>query len=355
MQKLSKLLLSIVVFSMVPLVAGWNRKFDESQSEMSKPDIPIIYHEEYNITIGGLAKLSVFDAEKYGKIYNRIINEFNLSPSQFCIPSGEVSQETLLRVHSERYLESLKNSSVVSKAVYVSLLSFVPNFIVQKYLLRPMRLATQGTIDAIDLAVEYGWAINLAGGYHHAKHCLADGHCIYADIPLAVIRACEEYSANKCLIVDLDAHQGNGYEELIGGWPQVDIFDVYNGSPGFYPNDRYAAQFITYDYPVNSFIQDEEYLSIIKTGLPKAIEQSKPDFIIYNAGTDIYDGDRVGQMSVSREGIIERDEVVFRLAKEHNIPIIMVLSGGYTKESAGIVSDSIINLANKKIISIEKK
>ena len=355
MQRISKLLLSIVALSIVPLWAGFVKPAPVPVLQVRKPEVPIVYHPDYNISFWGIEKWHPFDSKKYGKVCDALKSELGLWDGQFHTPEQEVSREVLLQVHSESYLESLKKSSVVAEGVGIYPLFFVPNFCLQKYLLRPMRLATQGTLDAVDLAIKHGWAINLSGGYHHAKANNAEGFCIYADIPLAVKKACGEYGIEKCMIIDLDAHQGNGHEEILGESSQVDIFDIYNGSPGFYPSDSYAAQFITYNHPVAHYTNDEEYLSILKTELPKAFEQTKPDFIIYNAGTDIYECDPLGSLSVSRVGIIERDEFVFNLAKEHNIPIIMVLSGGYTQESAGIISDSIINLANKKIINIEKE
>lgn len=76
----------------------------------------------------------------------------------------------------------------------------------------------------------------------------------------------------------------------------------------------------------------------------KAIRSAKPDLIIYNAGTDVYEGDSLGRMKLSREGIIERDFFVFSQAIKQEIPILMVLSGGYSKASAEIVADSIENI-----------
>ena len=83
--------------------------------------------------------------------------------------------------------------------------------------------------------------------------------------------------------------------------------------------------------------------------LPKAIEESKPDFIIYNAGTDIYKGDLLGMLSVSKEGIITRDEIVFKNAIDNKIPVLMLLSGGYSKRSAEITAKSIENILQKHL------
>jgi len=91
-------------------------------------------------------------------------------------------------------------------------------------------------------------------------------------------------------------------------------------------------------------MDDEKYLKIVNEVVPKAINETKPDLIIYNAGSDILKKDLLGLLAVSEEGVIKRDEIVFRNAMERKIPILMVLSGGYTYQSADVISRSIENI-----------
>lgn len=244
------------------------------------------------------------------------------------------------------------------------MLGYLPNFIIQRRILNPMRLATAGTVLAVELALQRGWAINLAGGYHHAKPDNGEGFCFFADIPLAVKKQLEK-GLKRVLIVDLDAHQGNGYVTLFAQNLQttapddlqyvkdsrVHIFDMYNSL--IYPGDSFAKQFITYDHPLRN-PSSAKYLKILFDNLPAALEASRPDLLFYNAGTDIFEGDALGQLQVTAQGIVDRDEFVFRQAKERGIPIAMVLSGGYTPESARIIADSISNLHDKGLISLTK-
>jgi histone deacetylase 11 len=144
------------------------------------------------------------------------------------------------------------------------------------------------------------------------------------------------------LIVDLDAHQGNGYESIFKDQSGIFIFDVYNRD--IFPGDAEAAQYIDFAYPIRSGIIDAEYLNLLKQELPKAIKITRPDLIIYNAGTDVYENDPLGGMKISAAGIIKRDEIVFTCALEHKIPILMLLSGGYAAQSAEIVSRSLEHL-----------
>ncbi len=88
-------------------------------------------------------------------------------------------------------------------------------------------------------------------------------------------------------------------------------------------------------------------MSILKNELPKAIETVKPDLIIYNAGSDIFEKDPLGKMRVTKQGIEERDFFVFSEALINKTPILMVLSGGYNAESAHIVGLSIENILKR--------
>lgn len=228
----------------------------------------------------------------------------------------------------------------------MGVLSLLPGKMVDNRILNPMRYATGGTILGAELALEYGWAINLSGGYHHAKADEGGGFNAYSDIAIAIEHVWKTHPKYTVLIIDLDTHQGNGYASIFTNDPRIFIFDLYNAD--IYPHDTDAKQYIDFDYGVSSGITDEEYLQILKTNLPTAIDQSNPDLIIYNAGTDIYENDLLVNMKITREGIVERDAFVFTQAEGKNIPILMLLSGGYGAESAGIISDSVVGIFESK-------
>jgi len=361
---------------------------------------PIVYSPGYNITLGKwldkiIGPLHPFDTKKYAKIHMHLKTAFNLNNDQFYTPTM-VTNEDLLKIHDEEYLESLKKSQTISQAVDLwNVLSIFPNAMIQKTLLNPMRLATGGTILSAQLAMKYGWAINLSGGYHHAQPNHGEGGCIFADVPLAIknIREKEEYKNIRVLIIDLDAHQGNGNALCLKNDPLTFIFDMHNANE--YPvyntqtkvnpiyNGKTSAQYIRFNNPLNGgylgttacaqylnmsiplfsslpfigaidkpierCIDSNEYLSILKTELPKALndlksENNYPDLIVFNAGSDIFERDDLGILNVSKAGIIERDQFIWQIARENNIAIMMVLSGGYGPENAGIVSESIANI-----------
>ncbi len=220
--------------------------------------------------------------------------------------------------------------------------AIVPNPILQKNVLVPKKYATGGTILGCELALEHGWAINLSGGYHHAKADSGGGFCFFADVPIAVKKLWEKRPDLPVMIIDLDAHQGNGNAAIFKDDKRVSIFDVFNGH--IYPGDYEAAQYVEYNHPVKMYIGDGEYLGLLKMELPAAIDESAPKLVIYNAGTDVLKGDMLGGMSITADGIIARDELVFKCALERKIPILMLLSGGYTRKSAKIIGRSIENI-----------
>ena len=124
------------------------------------------------------------------------------------------------------------------------------------------------------------------------------------------------------------------------------IIDAYNH--GIYPGDDVAIPAISDNIRVHRSTTDPEYLHMVKKSLKKAFEEFKPEFVIYNAGTDCMRGDPLGALKISEKGIVDRDELVFRHAYEtYKVPILMVLSGGYQMSNAPVIADSIRNLCEK--------
>jgi len=310
--------------------------------------IPIIFSEHYDITLLGLQRLHPFDSEKYGRVYKYLVEKVGIDKNRFYHPEI-ISEKELLSVHTKQYLSSLNHSINIASIAELMMISLVPNFILQSRILKPVKYATGGTILGCQLAMEYGWAINLSGGYHHAKSESGGGFCFFADIPIAVYKLFKKNPELSVLIIDLDAHQGNGYASIFKNDPRIHIFDIYNEE--IYPQDLEAKRYIEFDYPVKSYIEEREYLSLLEREINKAIVKSKPNLIIYNAGTDILRGDLLGGMSISGDGIVKRDEVVFRNSLKQKIPIVVVLSGGYTRRSAAIIGRSIENIL-KNVLSM---
>ncbi|MCL7051886.1 hypothetical protein MKW94_000436 [Papaver nudicaule] len=182
--------------------------------------VPLIYSSAYDIAFFGIEKLHPFDSSKWGRICQFLIKDGVLERSRIVEPL-EASNDDLLVVHTESYLSSLKSSTKVAMIIEVPPVALLPNCIVQKKVLYPFRKQVGGTILAAKLAKERGWAINVGGGFHH---CCADkggGFCVYADISLCVKFAFTRLNISRVMIIDLDAHQGNGHEMDFGNDSRV--------------------------------------------------------------------------------------------------------------------------------------
>ncbi|XP_053616626.1 histone deacetylase 11 [Plodia interpunctella] len=309
---------------------------------------PLIYHEKYNISFWGLEKLHVFDAKKWGNIIKHL-KEGSFIDDDAIVQPNEAQKSDLLVVHTKKYLKSLKWSVNVAMIAEVPVVACLPNILVQHAYLRPMRLQTGGSILGGKLALERGWAINVGGGFHHCSGEAGGGFCPYADITLLIRFLINAGKIETAMIVDLDAHQGNGYERDFIGVPEVYIMDMYNKH--IYPRDKDAKRAIRRNVELNTHVEDLAYMLQLRQNLKAALQEFKPDILVYNAGTDVLDNDPLGLMRISEIGIIKRDEFVFQICREQRIPIVMLTSGGYLPKTAKIISDSIINLHNKGLIS----
>jgi histone deacetylase 11 len=297
--------------------------------------IPIVYHPSYNITAFGLERLHPFDSRKYRRIHDALI-ERGLRRSKDFVRPGKVARRELLEVHTPEYLRSLRNSMTLARILEVPIVRRLPGCVIDWRILRPMRYAVGGTIMACRLALEYGVAINLGGGLHHAAAGWGGGFCVYADVPLALKILHNEGRVGKVLVVDLDAHQGNGTAAVFEGWPWAAIFDLYE-------RDLFPLRKEPEDYPlpVRSGLSGGEYLEIVRESLPGALETVRPDLLVYNAGSDPFVDDPLAGFRLTKSDLAERDLLVVTMARERGIPVAMVLSGGYSGESWKIHADGI--------------
>lgn len=307
-----------------------------------KGKLPIVYSPEYNITFWGIEKLHPFDSEKYKQVVELLSNEKTLNQKQLYVPQP-VDWNWLARYHDPEYLKSLEKAFTLTKITEIPILLLLPWALTHHQVLAPMMMMTGGTLVASKLALEYGWSINLGGGFHHAHQKGGGGFCAFADITMAV----KEFRKNtsqqsKVMIIDLDAHQGNGHNRDFVNDEGTFILDIYNSQ--IYPHDEEAKKGIDHAVELRAFTENEAYIQALSSSLKESFAQFTPDLIIYNAGTDILESDPLGRMNINEETVILRDELVFREAISRKIPIVMLLSGGYQKSNARVIANSIKNL-----------
>ncbi|XP_020269280.1 histone deacetylase 2 isoform X2 [Asparagus officinalis] len=255
--------------------------------------VPVIYSPSYDIAFLGIEKLHPFDSSKWGRICQFLIKEGVLDKNRIVEPL-EALKDDLLVVHSESYLASLKSSLNVSIIVEVPPVAFLPNWLVQKKVLYPFRKQVGGSILAAKLAKERGWAINVGGGFHHCSAEKGGGFCVYADITLCIQYAFVRLNISRVMIIDLDAHQGNGYEIDFSNDSRVYVLDMYNSQ--IYPFDYEAKRYIDHKVELVSGTKTKEYLEELDKALEVARNNFDPQLVIYNAGTDILDGDPLGRL-----------------------------------------------------------
>eukprot|EP00891_Asterochloris_glomerata_P002995 jgi/Astpho2/2995/fgenesh1_pm.00051_%23_11_t len=313
----------------------------------------MVYSKLYNIGFCGIENFHPFDSKKFSKIVANLTARGLLRHCQLIEPA-EVSEQALLDVHTLRYLTGLNRSSrKVAQVIEMWPLGLLPAWLTRRRVVEPMRRHTAGTMLASALAFERGWSINLGGGMHHASTDNGEGWCMYSDLILATrkLRKASGGRVQKVMIIDLDVHQGNGHErdKLHFQDSDLHILDIYNCD--LWPGDTVAQKAIDTEVLLTSGTSDEEYLSQLEKALNAAFGSFHPDLVLYNAGTDILVGDPLGKCDVSQEGVVQRDLRVFQQALTEQVPICMVLAGGYTKITHKVISESIATLMRELELS----
>lgn len=310
----------------------------------------VVYSRHYNIGFYGLERLHPFDSRKYGRAWKLLRGHFGSTLRQLHLrPNRPANRDDLLLVHTADYLARLRDPKYVAGALEVPLLRYLPGWAIDWHVLRPMRWATRGTTLAARAAIEHGFAVNLGGGYHHAKPDRGEGFSIYSDIGISVASLREDGligETDRIVYVDTDAHQGNGVCHTFMSDNRMFIFDIFNSH--IYPIlDVPARKRIDCDVGITNDCTDVEYLHELRSRLPGFLDSvcnSRVGLAIYNAGTDVLAGDPLGGLNISAATIRERDLFVVGEFKKRGIPTVMVLSGGYTKQSYQLVADSVISL-----------
>ena len=311
----------------------------------------VIYHPRYNIGFFGLERLHPFDSRKYGRAWSLLEKELGSQLLDCHVRVDRpVSDSELLLVHSRAYLDSLRNAKAIATTLEMPAFQMFPAWLLRWRVLQPMRWAVRGSVLAAREALKHGLAVNLSGGYHHAKPDHGEGFCVFSDAALIVRQLKQEgliLEQDRVAYIDLDAHQGNGVCHQFQNDPSVFIFDMYNRD--IYPkNDYEARERIDCNLPLPFNCTGAEYRRTLGGKLPgflDSISRSGPvKLAIYNAGTDVFSEDKLGGMCLSADDILARDLSVITELRKRRIPVVMVLSGGYSGESYRLVAATVSHL-----------
>jgi len=274
----------------------------------------IVYSDEYYIDIGA----HVFPTVKYKLIKNRLSNDLSVVNKILFVEPKEAQDEDLLRAHTAEYLDKLKYGKLSAQEILTLELPY------SKELAKGARLCCGGTISAVWAALDDGIGIHLGGGFHHAFADHGEGFCVLNDIAVAVKKAIGKKRIKKALIIDCDLHQGNGTAAIFGNEDRVFTFSIHqeNSYPFYKPKSDM-------DIGLVDKTKDKEYLMRLEENIPKILSDFKPQLVMYVAGADPYENDQIGNLALTKEGLKKRDFFIYDTAKNYQVPVAVVLAGGY--------------------------
>ena len=310
----------------------------------------LVYSDGYYLPIGR----HVFPADKYRRIYDRLLESGVADASDFATPQPATDLDILL-VHRPEYVNKLKTGTLSARDELEMEIPYSPE------LVQAFWLAAGGSILAAECALKDRVAINLGGGFHHAFPDHGEGFCMVHDVAVAIRRMQRDDKIRTAMTVDCDVHHGNGTAAIFAGTRTAseplpssgasmltpsrpakirgahagDVFTISLHQENNYPAQKPPSS-IDVDLPDE--IGDDDYLAWLDNALSSGLRQFEPDLICYIAGADPYKEDQLGGLSLTIEGLKKRDELVFRVAHARNIPVMVTYAGGYARNTEDTVT-----------------
>jgi acetoin utilization deacetylase AcuC-like enzyme len=319
----------------------------------------LIYSDAYYLPIGE----HVFPAEKYRRIRDRLVADGIADAKDFVEPEPANDQDILL-VHKPEYVQKLKSGTLSQREEMEMEIPY------SRDLVEAFWLAAGRSILAARQALADGVSVNIGGGFHHAFPDHGEGFCMIHDVAVAIRRLQRDDKIRTAMTVDCDVHQGNGTAAIFAGTRTAsallpsagastlessaqsaqlrsalpgkirgahagEVFTISLHQHNNYPLWKPASS-IDVDLPDG--IGDDDYLAWLDNALSSGLRQFEPELICYLAGADPYQEDQLGGLSLTIEGLKRRDELVFRVARARNIPVMVTFAGGYAQNVEDTVS-----------------
>ena len=267
-----------------------------------------------------------FPMAKYSRLRERILAEGIVSPDDLHeAPLAAI--EDLLLVHDTGYVDAVLNGTVARE------IQRRIGFPCSPQMVERSRRSVGATVAAAHAALDEGVAANLAGGTHHAFADRGEGFCVFNDVAVAARVLQRDHLARRIAIVDLDVHQGNGTAAIFSGDASVFTFSMHGDK-----NFPFKKELSDLDVPLADGTGDDEYLSLLQAHLPGVLNRHQPDFVFYLAGADPFEGDRLGRIKMTIDGLKRRDEIVMAACTSARLPVAVSMSGGYANDIDAIVS-----------------
>ena len=266
-----------------------------------------------------------FPMAKYSRLRERLLAEGIVAPEDLH-EAPLASLDDLRLVHDPGYVDAVANGTVLAEVQRRIGFPWSPQMVERS------RRSVGATIAAARAALDDGVAANLAGGTHHAFADRGEGFCVFNDVAVGVRVLQRDSHATRVAIVDLDVHQGNGTAAIFTGDPSVFTFSMHGDK-----NFPFKKEVSDLDVPLADGTGDDEYLSLLRTHLPDVLNRHQPDFVFYLAGADPFEGDRLGRLKLTIEGLRRRDEIVMEACTTARLPVAISMSGGYANDIDAIV------------------
>ena len=292
--------------------------------------VKLIYHEGYDLNLGA----HVFPSQKFRLIRERLLSEGH----EFQEPEP-ASDEDLLLVHGRGWITRLKQGTLHEAELQRLEIPW------SQRMADAFCLAAGGSTLAARYALRVGAAMNIGGGFHHAYPNHGEGFCAIHDVAVAIRKLQRERLIERAIVIDVDVHQGNGTAAIFAGDPSVFTLSIHQLDN--YPQYKPPSDI---DVDLEDGVGDEEYLERLEEAVEMALGRFDPQLLMYVAGADPYKEDQLGGLALTIEGLMDRDRLVFGIARRREIPICVTLAGGYARR----VEDTVTIQANTARCLAEK-
>lgn len=294
----------------------------------------VIWSPGYRVSFFGIEQLHPIDTYRSDKIVTHLVREGLVERRAIAVPRP-ASDAELARVHDAAYLASLHRTPDLASALEVPVPDIFPQSVMERRVRHAFRLASGGTVLAAERAVQDGFAVNLGGGFHHARPDMGHGFCIYGDVALAIAKLRDAGFEGKVLIVDTDAHQGDGNHAFFADDSTVFSMSMHQGN--IFPHPKLEGDL---DLPLPAGMGDAAFMRELSV-LERLIDTLAPALVIHVAGSDVLHDDPLAQLGLSVDGLVDRDTYVHRVVRQAGIPLVHTLAGGYGPSAALAQSRSV--------------
>ena len=266
-----------------------------------------------------------FPMSKYRRLRERIVRSDDHLRDTLLVPPA-ATDEQLLRCHTDRYVAAVIEGKLT--VAEVRRIGFPWSF----KMVERSRRSTGATIAASRAALEDGISVNLAGGTHHAMSDAGEGYCVFNDAAVAIRALQHEGRIDRACVIDLDVHQGNGTAEILANDPSTFTLSIH-GVKNF-PLRKTAGDL---DIALPDGTDDQTYLNALSIALEKVQAAGPFQLAIFLAGADPFVNDRLGRLSLSKQGLEQRDQQVVQWCQAQGIGVAIAMAGGYAAEVSQIV------------------